>query len=75
MHLPAQYECMPRGAERENRTSGESQTGYTWTKEKLWDGQREKKQKNPTKTLKLQYETWRTLSTREREEWQNKIEW
>lgn len=52
MHLPAQYECMPRGAERENRTSGESQTGYTRTKEKLWDGQREKKTKKPNKNLK-----------------------
>lgn len=34
MHLPAQYECMPSGAEKEDGLSGGSHTGYTWNDEK-----------------------------------------
>lgn len=30
MHLPAQYGCMLRGAEKENGPPGESHTGNTW---------------------------------------------
>lgn len=66
MHLPAQYECMPRGAERENGLLGESHTGHTRTKEDAWDRWRKKK------SLKLQYGRCRMWSTREREEEQNK---
>lgn len=44
MHLPAQYECMPSGAEKEDGLSGGSHTGYTWNDEKThgagWGGGR-----------------------------------
>ena len=67
MHLPAQYECMPRGAERENGLSGESHMGYTWNREKM-HGTGGGENKTKKKTLKPQYDRWRMLSMRERGE-------
>lgn len=67
MHLPAQYECMPRGAERENGLSGESHTGYTRNGEKM-HGTGGGKKKQTNKTLKPQYDRWRMLSMRDRGE-------
>lgn len=62
MHLPAQYECMPRGAERENGLSGESNTGRRKT-----HGRAEGVGERRKKTLKPQYDRWRELSERDRE--------
>lgn len=69
MHLPAPYKCMPRGAERENGLSGESHTQDTNERRRTHGAGGGKK---TNKTLKPQYDRWRMLSIREREEGQNK---
>lgn len=72
MHLPAQYECMPRGAER---LSGESHTVHM-------DEGRIMGRAEGNKSLKLQYDRWRERERQkkseretEREEGQKTAEW
>lgn len=78
MHLPAQLQTHAQRCRRGKMSglSGESHTGYKWnerTKRRRMgraEGGAKKKPKqnnNNRKTLKLQYDRWRMLSTGERE--------